>query len=158
LVISVDISRMVLALLSGFVVSIICVLSIWRLLPRLLGMRVYELIAQNKKGAGYYYVYAGLVTAGTVIFSIQFGGELALAFEIAEAFSRFLFATIFSLVGVAISIAISFATLRICDRATTQVREWDLIKSGNEAAGLYFIGAGLVVFSVLLAASWFPRI
>ena len=150
--------KTLLALVSGFVIAVICVLAIWRLLPKALGVPVYDLIGKGKKGAGYYYVFAGLVTAGTVIFSLQFGGELELMFAVQEAVSRFLLALAGSVVGIAISMVISVATMRLCDYATTQIKEWDLIKGGNEAAGLYFIGTGLVVFSVLLSATLFPRI
>ena len=150
--IPVEVWKMIIYTLEAFALSIISLLFTFSAVPRFMKFPLYDLLRKDEKSAGYYYVFTGLIAGGIIMLSMT----LARASPIIAYFPEYglmgeiAIATALAFVGLIIGIVVSLVTLWIVDKITP-VKEWELIRGGSDSAGLYFIGVGVVVFSILSA-------
>ena len=150
--IPVEVWKLVIYTVECFVLSVLALAFTFSVVPRFMKFPLYELLKKDERSAGYYYVFTGLIAGGVIMLAmtlaraspiIAYFPEYGLGGEIAIA-------TAFAFFGLLVGLVISLTALWIVDKITP-VNEWELIRQGSDSAGLYFIGVGIVVFSILSA-------
>jgi uncharacterized membrane protein YjfL (UPF0719 family) len=132
----------------SFLIAIVgCVISL-KLLPKILDFHNFEdLVKQDNRGAGYYYIFAGLCVLGLqlLVSSMMKMAPGSVRNNLIGYFS-------WGFLGLILGIIIIIGSAHVFD-TLTKINESDLVKKGNFAAGHFFVGAGLVVLAILYTVS-----